>query len=114
MTRHIPVIFLTARTATQDMVKGFELGGADYITKPFEPAELLVRVRTQIEMKILRGLIPICAKCKNIRDDKGFWNRIESYLEHHSQAIFSHGLCPKCSNELYGHHTWYKKKNEKS
>ncbi len=104
---HIPIIFLTAKTAAEDIVKGFELGGSDYVTKPFQPAELLVRVKTQIEMKILRGLIPICSKCKSIRDDKGFWQQLERYLENHSQAMLSHGLCPPCSKELYGHYSWF-------
>jgi transcriptional regulator with PAS, ATPase and Fis domain len=48
------------------------------------------------QIKTLSGLIPICAACKKIRDDKGYWNQIESYLEEHSEAEFSHGLCPEC------------------
>jgi transcriptional regulator with PAS, ATPase and Fis domain len=48
------------------------------------------------QIKTLSGLIPICAACKKIRDDKGYWNQIESYLEEHSEAVFSHGLCPEC------------------
>ncbi len=54
------------------------------------------------EVKVLRGLIPICAKCKQIRDDQGYWRQIEVYLRDHSEAEFSHGLCPKCAHELYG------------
>lgn len=53
------------------------------------------------EIKTLTGLLPICATCKKIRDDKGYWNQIENYIESHSQAMFSHGICPDCANRLY-------------
>ncbi len=49
----------------------------------------------------LQGLIPICASCKKIRDDKGYWNRVENYIEDHSEAEFTHDICPECSKELY-------------
>jgi hypothetical protein len=48
----------------------------------------------------LQGLIPICAACKKIRDDKGYWNRVENYIEEHSEAEFTHDICPECSKEL--------------
>jgi hypothetical protein len=53
------------------------------------------------QIKILRGFLPICAKCKKIRDDQGFWNQIESFISAHSDAIFTHSLCPNCAEELY-------------
>jgi hypothetical protein len=53
------------------------------------------------DVKTLSGLLPICANCKNIRDDKGYWNRIESYISDHSEADFTHGICPECAKELY-------------
>ena len=53
------------------------------------------------ENKQLSGLLPICASCKKIRDDKGYWNQIESYLRDHSEAEFSHSLCPECARKLY-------------
>ncbi len=53
------------------------------------------------EIKTLRGILPICSNCKKIRDDKGYWNRIESYLETHSDAVFSHSICKECARELY-------------
>ena len=53
------------------------------------------------KIKILRGIIPICASCKKIRDDKGYWNQIESYIKEHSEADFSHGICPDCCKKLY-------------
>lgn len=52
-------------------------------------------------IKTLRGLIPICASCKKIRDDKGYWGQIEAYIRDHSEAEFSHGLCPECVKKLY-------------
>ena len=58
-------------------------------------------------IKTLSGLLPICSNCKKIRDDKGYWNRIESYIETHSDASFSHGMCPECSDKLYGNEDWY-------
>lgn len=54
------------------------------------------------EVKTLSGFLPICASCKNIRDDKGYWSRIENYIEARSQAQFSHSICPDCSKKLYG------------
>jgi hypothetical protein len=57
--------------------------------------DALRRIRT------LRGIIPICSACKKIRDDKGIWNQIETYIHDHSEADFSHGICPECSKKLY-------------
>ena len=53
------------------------------------------------KIKTLKGLIPICASCKKIRDDKGYWNKLENYIEIHSNAEFSHGICPDCLERLY-------------
>lgn len=64
------------------------------------------------EVKTLRGFLPICARCKKIRDDKGYWNNIESYLQEHSEVSFSHGMCTECADELYGNEGWYKKMQE--
>jgi PAS domain S-box-containing protein len=60
-----------------------------------ELKEALAKVRT------LSGMLPICASCKKIRDDKGYWNQIESYISKHSEAVFSHGICPECMKKLY-------------
>lgn len=60
-------------------------------------------------IKTLSGLLPICASCKNIRDDKGYWQRIESYVTKHSDAQFSHSLCDECIEKLYGDEKWYSK-----
>ncbi len=53
------------------------------------------------DVKVLSGMLPICASCKKIRDDKGYWNRIEAYIGKHSNAQFSHGICPECARKLY-------------
>ena len=54
----------------------------------------------QAKVKVLSGLLPICANCKKVRDDKGYWNQIETYIQDHSEAEFSHGICPACAREL--------------
>ena len=125
----IPVIFTTARTAPEDIVKGLECGAADYVTKPFNFRELLARVAAHVslkrardahreliaeqdrliaklqeaatEIRDLRGIIPICASCKNVRDDAGYWQQIEVYVSQHSEADFTHGICPTCLEKLY-------------
>jgi PAS domain S-box-containing protein len=69
-------------------------------------AELEQRVIAQLQeaianIKTLSGMLPICAACKKIRDDSGYWNQIETYIREHSEADFSHSICPDCSQELY-------------
>jgi PleD family two-component response regulator len=121
-TRDIPVIFLTVSKETEDVVKGFTCGGVDYIAKPFRQEEVCARVRTHLylrvlmkekeklivelqealaKVKTLSGLLPICSSCKKIRDDKGYWNQIETYIRERSEADFTHGICPKCAKMLY-------------
>ncbi len=108
--KHIPIIFVTAKTDPEDIIKGFDMGGVDYVTKPFNSAELLARIKTHIELRTLRGLLPMCSKCKKIRDDKGFWERVDSYIEEHTQVTFSHGICPDCLVDLYGDKEWFRNK----
>ncbi|NWJ40379.1 MAG: hypothetical protein HXX12_05340 [Geothrix sp.] len=59
------------------------------------------RERAREEVQELRGLLPICASCKKIRDDEGYWNQIESYVQAHSAATFTHGICPDCVTKMY-------------
>lgn len=67
-----------------------------------EREKLLKELQKALEnVKALSGLLPICASCKKIRDDKGYWNQIEHYIHTHSEAEFSHGLCPDCVKKLY-------------
>ena len=121
-TENIPVIFLTAKTEMDDIIRGFKLGAADYVTKPFNSFELLARVTTHLNLKLtldtqkelvekltialaevkrLSGLLPICSHCKKVRDDKGYWKQVEGYISEHSEAKFSHGICPDCLVEHY-------------
>lgn len=65
------------------------------------------------EVKILKGIIPICAKCKKIRDDDGCWQQVEQYITEHSGAKFSHGMCQICADELYGEQDWYEDAKKK-
>ena len=67
-----------------------------------EKEKLIVELQTALsEVKTLSGLLPICCSCKKIRDDTGYWRQIETYLQEHSNAAFSHGICPACAKELY-------------
>ena len=67
-----------------------------------ERKKLITELQDSIAaVKILRGLLPICASCKKVRDDKGYWKQIETYITEHSEAEFSHGLCPDCIEKLY-------------
>jgi len=80
--------------------------------------EALVQERTRdlrealSQIKALSGLLPICASCKKIRDDRGYWNQIETYISEHSEATFSHGLCEVCTDKLYGQEDWYRKRKK--
>jgi len=85
------------------------------VTKEMEMEETCDRLISQLRMaisqiKTLRGLLPICASCKKIRDDRGYWNQIENYLLKHTDAAFSHGICPDCVKKLYPE--YYKKYRE--
>jgi len=76
------------------------------MTKRKQAEEALLRERDKLQaalakIKTLSGMLPICAHCKKIRDDKGYWNQIEEYIRDHSEVQFSHGLCPECAKELY-------------
>jgi phosphoserine phosphatase RsbU/P len=114
---HMYVILLTGRDSHADVVEGLQAGADDYLVKPFDAAELHARVHTgiriltlqqqlteQIEalrttianVKQLNGLLPICSYCKRIRKDEDYWQQLEGYISEHSDAQFSHGICPGC------------------
>lgn len=65
------------------------------------------------EIKVLQGMIPICARCKKIRNDEGYWMDVEAYVQKHTDAEFTHGLCENCNEQLYGDQEWYKKRHPK-
>lgn len=120
-----PIIFITALDRPEEESKGLTLGAADYIIKPFHPELVKLRVRNHLELKrqrdllkqrnaeleaamaqikVLRGIIPICSSCKKIRDDAGYWQQVEEYISEHSDALFSHGICNDCMKLLYPEH----------
>lgn len=111
------IILLTAKTQKEDVAAGLNAGANDYITKPFNNLELRARIavgRRVVELqqtlaerieelgnardqvRTLQGLIPVCMYCHKIRTDKNDWSRMEEYMGRHSDAQFSHGLCPDC------------------
>ncbi len=116
------LILLTTKTDKADIVAGLNAGADDYLGKPYHQGELNARVecgRRMVEMKdaldakveelrraldqikTLRGILPICAHCKKIRDDAGYWNQLETFIRDRSEAEFSHGICPECVRTLY-------------
>jgi PleD family two-component response regulator len=121
-TAEIPIIFITALSDTSDIVTGFEIGGVDYIVKPFNAKEVEMRVNTHLHLKRLHNqlkesigqlqnaldqvktlvrLIPMCSSCRNVRNDGGYWQEVEDYLAQNSDLMVSHTLCPGCMIKLY-------------
>jgi len=96
VTAAIPVIFLTAKTEVEDIVKGFEVGAVDYVSKPFRAAELLARVKTHVQLHRLKGLLHVCAQCQKIKNDRNEWERLDHYVTRYTNTKFSHGYCPSC------------------
>ncbi|GAB6908684.1 hypothetical protein JCM12296A_45240 [Desulfosarcina cetonica] len=116
------LIMLTAKGTKTDVVAGLDAGADDYLVKPFDAEELWARIgvgkrivdlqsrlsekvnalqRALDHVKTLQGIIPICSFCKKIRNDKGYWDQVEEYIGNHSQAEFSHGICPECMRTHY-------------
>ena len=117
---HLYVVLLTARAGSGDIIAGLEAGADDYVVKPVNLNELRARVhvgvrvvslQTRLAEKVgelqatldnvrrLRGLLPICSYCKRIRDDQNYWQRVEVYVSEHTDATFTHGICPSCLEE---------------
>ncbi|MFA6497874.1 MAG: response regulator [Desulfurivibrionaceae bacterium] len=121
--RRIPIVVMTGLADHEVGLEAVNAGAQDYLIKGQVSGEMLVRsIRYAIErkrienekeqaiaelqealakVKLLSGFIPICASCKKIRDDKGYWQQVESYIEKHSNAEFSHSICPDCTHRLY-------------
>jgi CheY-like chemotaxis protein len=123
------VILLSGvEVSSEFQAKGLNIGADGYIVKPISNKELVARVQAMerikraedalrekekeqeklisklqaalAEIKTLKGFIPICASCKKIRDDEGYWNQVEAYISKRTDAVFSHGICPDCA-EVY-------------
>jgi len=111
------IILVTVRGGLENVVRGLEAGADDYITKPFDPRELRARLHVGVRIvqlqralmerfqeledalkrvKQLQGLLPICSYCKKIRNDRNYWEQVDAYITSHSEAQFSHGVCPDC------------------
>lgn len=92
------LIFFDLDRVNRDLKQEIEIR----IKSQKENEELIDRLQKAIEeIKTLRGIVPICASCKRIRDDKGFWNQVEVYVQNHTEAKFTHGICPDCVEKLY-------------
>ena len=119
--RLLYMILLTAKGRKEDIVEGLTAGADDYVVKPFDRSELKARInagerilRLQAELasrvkelelaltnvKLLQGLLPICCYCKKIRDDKNYWQQVDTYVADHSEAQFTHGICPDCRDKI--------------
>ena len=115
------LLLVTARESRGDVVAGLNAGADDYVIKPFDPEELRARVAVGVRVltlqlrlaervaelqaalsnvKQLRGLLPICSYCKRIRGDDQYWQQVEGYIAAHSDAQFSHGICPPCFEKV--------------
>ena len=139
-TRTTPVVLLTAYESDDMITQASEAGVVSYLMKPPTAPDIhraisiamarhqdFVRLkrlnqelidRTQElenaiqEIHILQGILPMCANCKKIRNDEGYWEKVENYIEKHSDVLFTHGFCPDCEQELYG--DFLKKQPQKS
>ncbi|MFA6290838.1 MAG: response regulator transcription factor [Victivallales bacterium] len=116
------IILTASRNEKKDVIEIFRTGTNDYMEKPFDVNEVIARVKLgeehiklQVELadriraleeahqhiKTLQGILPICMHCHNIRNDSESWERLEDYISRHTDAQFSHGICPKCAEKLY-------------
>jgi CheY-like chemotaxis protein len=119
----IPVVFLTAYADEYTFRQAQSTDPFGYIVKPFNERELRIVIEIALykfqaeqeknrlieklqkalaEIKTLRGIIPICASCGKVRNDEGYWQKVEEYVRDHTEAQFSHGVCPNCARKLYG------------
>ena len=117
------LIMLTGRTRPEDLVQALAAGADDYVRKPFDWSELIARIKVGVRVSLLQrqldekvsqleaslanakqlgGLLPICSYCKRIRDDRDYWNGLEHYISSHSDAKFTHGVCPSCMRDALG------------
>jgi YesN/AraC family two-component response regulator len=129
LNKNSKIILTTAHSDASILINSIEVGIDKYIMKPLDIAslfsavekcaenivlekkiqqqnkekdELIAKLQDALDnVKNLSGLLPICSSCKKIRDDKGYWQQIESYIREHSDAQFSHGVCPDCLKKLY-------------
>jgi DNA-binding NtrC family response regulator len=115
------VIILTGNATLNSAIEAANRGAFSYLIKPYDIEQLTLNIQRAIEkrkaaedrerlilelkaalakVKQLEGIIPICTYCKKIRNDKESWQQMESYITEHSEALFSHGLCPECAQKV--------------
>ncbi len=118
----VPIVFLTAHATVSILERAKLSEPFGYVVKPFKDRELQAVIEMALyraamekqlresnerlksalaEVRYLSGLLPICARCKKIRDDKGYWHQVEMYIQERSDAKFSHSICPDCARKLY-------------
>lgn len=118
---YLYLLLLTAKSQKEEVAAGLDAGADDYVIKPFDPDELRARLKVgqrvvQLERTLarkvadleqaladvrrLKTLLPICAYCKSVRDDKDYWHQIEEYIHSETGTDFTHGICPKCLAKL--------------
>ena len=112
---HIPLIVLTGFDDEKTALGAVKSGAQDYLIKgQIDTSQLIRTIRYSIErqklltqlenslkeIKTLQGLLPMCAWCRQIRDDKGYWKGLEAYIVEHTNAAFTHGICPKCLEKV--------------
>lgn len=120
---HVPIVILSSLEDDSEAIRLIKEGAQDYLYKAdISPGILLRSLRYAIERKeaemerdrlitelsealkqvrTLSGLLPICSNCRRIRNDKGYWERLEEYIKEHTDADFSHGICPECRAKIY-------------
>lgn len=129
LAHRVPIIVTTAHNDTEFFLEAIDIGIDHYVLKPVDRRRLIAAVNRCVEVislertvafkdqeqkrlinelkealasiRTLRGLIPICSGCKKIRDDQGYWNQLEAYIRDHTDAEFSHGICPDCAVKFY-------------
>jgi AmiR/NasT family two-component response regulator len=118
----LPVVYLTASSEASVVSRAKLSNAFGYLLKPLDERLLQITIEMALykhqmeqerqklisdlqgalaKVKVLSGLLPICASCKNIRDEEGYWHRVEEYIRDHSEADFSHSVCPTCAQRLY-------------
>ncbi|MEQ1758746.1 MAG: response regulator transcription factor [Vicinamibacterales bacterium] len=111
------ILMVTSAGAPEDIAAGLDCGADDYVVKPFNQSELRARARVGLRMlglqdslanrvveleealqkvKQLKGLLPMCSYCKKVRVDEEYWQQVEGYIAEHTDATFTHGICPAC------------------
>jgi DNA-binding response OmpR family regulator len=117
----VHLILLTGRGSRDDIVAGLQAGADDYMVKPFDQQELYARLQVGVRaltlqqslasrvqeladaltrVKQLQGLLPICCYCKSVRTDDNYWQKVEHYFAQHTEVQFSHGICPRCYQDV--------------